>query len=301
MVGQQGGHPGDEPVEAEGRGRPDYRAEQSAQEIPVGEYGRPADIADLVCFLVSPRARSVTGTVIPVDGGDRGRQPRDSEPRFVMSLHEPAEADVVAGGPAPRQAEIVVSAANTHRRSHRGGGVARKRHASRCRRGILLTRPQWARQGPTMTTGGRMNRVSTLGLVALLSVTLVSGCGGPDSPHRLTRHFARSGGDTRVFERYAGSTPDLSRTVRLDAGVRLVFVHLDCVDANGSLSVSLAGFGTGSLSCSERGGAAGIVGLGSGPATKLRGARSARLRISAPVGTRWSVAVDTSTRDHALL
>ena len=50
---------------------PEYRAWQSEHEIPVGEYGRPEDIAHLVCFLASPRARYITGAVIPVDGGLR--------------------------------------------------------------------------------------------------------------------------------------------------------------------------------------------------------------------------------------
>jgi 3-oxoacyl-[acyl-carrier protein] reductase len=53
---------------------PEYRAKQSAEEIPVGEYGRPEDIAALVCFLASPSARYITGTVIPVDGGLRRYQ-----------------------------------------------------------------------------------------------------------------------------------------------------------------------------------------------------------------------------------
>jgi 3-oxoacyl-[acyl-carrier protein] reductase len=53
---------------------PEYRARQSAEEIPVGEYGRPEDIAGLVCFLASPRGRYITGTVIPVDGGLRRYQ-----------------------------------------------------------------------------------------------------------------------------------------------------------------------------------------------------------------------------------
>ena len=53
---------------------PEYRQWQSEHEIPVGEYGQPEDIANLVCFLASPRARYITGTVIPVDGGLRKYQ-----------------------------------------------------------------------------------------------------------------------------------------------------------------------------------------------------------------------------------
>ncbi len=52
----------------------DYRKWQSEHEIPVGEYGQPEDIANLVCFLASPRARYLTGAVIPVDGGLRRYQ-----------------------------------------------------------------------------------------------------------------------------------------------------------------------------------------------------------------------------------
>ena len=53
---------------------PEYRQWQSEHEIPVGEYGQPEDIAKLVCFLASPLARYITGTVIPVDGGLRRYQ-----------------------------------------------------------------------------------------------------------------------------------------------------------------------------------------------------------------------------------
>ncbi len=52
----------------------EYRQWQSEHEIPVGEYGRPTDIADLACYLASPLARYITGAVIPVDGGLRRYQ-----------------------------------------------------------------------------------------------------------------------------------------------------------------------------------------------------------------------------------
>ncbi|HYR33360.1 MAG TPA: SDR family oxidoreductase [Burkholderiales bacterium] len=53
---------------------PEFRKKESEEDIPVGEYGQPEDIANLVCFLASPRARYITGAVIPVDGGLRRYQ-----------------------------------------------------------------------------------------------------------------------------------------------------------------------------------------------------------------------------------
>jgi 3-oxoacyl-[acyl-carrier protein] reductase len=53
---------------------PEFRRRESEEDIPVGEYGQPADIANLVCFLASPLARYITGAVIPVDGGLRRYQ-----------------------------------------------------------------------------------------------------------------------------------------------------------------------------------------------------------------------------------
>jgi 3-oxoacyl-[acyl-carrier protein] reductase len=53
---------------------PEFRKRESEEDIPVGEYGQPEDIANLVCFLASPRARYITGAVIPVDGGLRRYQ-----------------------------------------------------------------------------------------------------------------------------------------------------------------------------------------------------------------------------------
>ena len=53
---------------------PEFRKRESEHDIPVGEYGQPEDIANLVCFLASPLARYITGAVIPVDGGLRRYQ-----------------------------------------------------------------------------------------------------------------------------------------------------------------------------------------------------------------------------------
>ena len=49
----------------------EFRAQQSATEIPVGRYGEPEELAALAVFLASPLARYITGAVLPVDGGLR--------------------------------------------------------------------------------------------------------------------------------------------------------------------------------------------------------------------------------------
>ena len=53
---------------------PEYRQWQADNEIPVGRYGEPEDVANMVCYLASPLASYITGTVIPVDGGLRRYQ-----------------------------------------------------------------------------------------------------------------------------------------------------------------------------------------------------------------------------------
>lgn len=50
---------------------PEFRAEQSAREIPIGRYGEPEELACLAVFLSSPVACYITGAVLPVDGGLR--------------------------------------------------------------------------------------------------------------------------------------------------------------------------------------------------------------------------------------
>ena len=53
---------------------PEERKKFSAEEIPLGAYGQPEDLAVLAVFLASPLAHYITGTVIPVDGGLRRYQ-----------------------------------------------------------------------------------------------------------------------------------------------------------------------------------------------------------------------------------
>ncbi|HEX3500852.1 MAG TPA: SDR family oxidoreductase [Stellaceae bacterium] len=53
---------------------PEERKKFSSEEIPVGAYGQPEDLAVLAVFLSSPLAHYITGTVIPVDGGLRRYQ-----------------------------------------------------------------------------------------------------------------------------------------------------------------------------------------------------------------------------------
>src|SRR5204862_7526829 len=40
-----------------------------AREIPLGRFGRPEEVADVVAFLCSPRAGWIPGACIPVAGG----------------------------------------------------------------------------------------------------------------------------------------------------------------------------------------------------------------------------------------
>jgi 3-oxoacyl-[acyl-carrier protein] reductase len=40
-----------------------------AETVPLGRVGDPADIADVAVFLLSDKARYLTGQVLAVDGG----------------------------------------------------------------------------------------------------------------------------------------------------------------------------------------------------------------------------------------
>lgn len=56
--------------EAERLGVPFEQAQATRErEIPLGRWGRPEELGDVVAFLASPRASYLTGTTVSVDGG----------------------------------------------------------------------------------------------------------------------------------------------------------------------------------------------------------------------------------------
>ena len=47
----------------------DERTEFLKSQIPIGRFGTPEDVANLVCFLASDRSSYITGQILQIDGG----------------------------------------------------------------------------------------------------------------------------------------------------------------------------------------------------------------------------------------
>lgn len=52
-----------------GHGTPEEIREKNLAAIPLGRFAEPDEVGDLVAYLVSSRARYITGTVVRIDGG----------------------------------------------------------------------------------------------------------------------------------------------------------------------------------------------------------------------------------------
>jgi 3-oxoacyl-[acyl-carrier protein] reductase len=50
-------------------GTPEDLRKANLARIPLGKYAQPADVANLVVWLMSDEARHVTGSIYEIDGG----------------------------------------------------------------------------------------------------------------------------------------------------------------------------------------------------------------------------------------
>jgi len=57
--------------EAAARGvEPEEVVLQALEQVPIGRLATPAEVAEVICFLASERASYVSGTTVPILGGE---------------------------------------------------------------------------------------------------------------------------------------------------------------------------------------------------------------------------------------
>ena len=111
---------------------PQKVVDEAIAEIPIGRFTTPEEVGDLVAFLASERAGTITGTTIRIDGGIT---PSVSAPRvqllvwraFVLSNARPAAAASQPARSAPGSSAPLRGQRGTRRRTRRLHRACRSR------------------------------------------------------------------------------------------------------------------------------------------------------------------------------
>lgn len=111
---------------------------------------------------------------------------------------------------------------------------------------------------------------------------------GDSSPVAKSDGFKKDVNDTRTFDRYGQTEQRLSHVVSYPIGTQHVRVRTDCI-GKGEIRVSVFGGAIGSP-CGDKSSPGGYIGMSK--SRPLRKVGSTRVRVRAPEGSQWSVAVD---------
>ena len=104
----------------------EQRAKQAISRTPLGRFGNPAEIAEMVVWLCSDRASYVTDTVYAVDGGQRFE--------IVLPTSRPSLASRRTGYPAAISRVALIGSFRTLHRALRFASRGRTRSVSQNKR-----------------------------------------------------------------------------------------------------------------------------------------------------------------------
>ena len=140
-----------------------------------------------------------------------------------------------------------------------------------------------------------------LALAVLVTCGSTTACQASDetSPRRPTG-FGQKAGTTRVFDLrdHQETGADQDYPVTMPRGTRTIAFHVYCRHRGGSMQVTVSGVGGGGIACSKRG-ASGHVYEGTDGVAPFATSSRARVRVRAPQGAVWSVAVDSLPKELA--